>query len=406
MKISILTYGFSGWGGGIDFIRHMLTFLDESQKSEIGISKVLILPKDNMLGFVKKIAYPYRNLLKQLLKNEKLSWIKKRVYSQRYLQKTFSDFEQTTYIYFSGASFNSQLNSAVELGSDIVFPCIDVPPDNFRLPWIGYIADFQHLYYPQYFSASEINIRNRKFYNMLHQARHIIVYGRAVAMDAERFSPGYTAKIHVLPFCPTPQKEWLTSELDVRAKYEIQSEYFLISNQFWIHKDHATAFRAFAEYRKQGGNAVLICTGEISDYRFPQYFDELLDLLRNLGIYNVVKILGHIPKADQISLLKNSLAVIQTTLFEGGPGGGASYDAVSLGVPVIASSIPINLEMNCGDITFFEAGNHRELSRAMVASNFNKAEKKTNDELIAEGFERKLIIANSLLTIIKQASDR
>ena len=50
-----------------------------------------------------------------------------------------------------------------------------------------------------------------------------------------------------------------------------------------------------------------------------------------LGINDDVEIVGHIPKLDQIALLKNSIAVIQPTLFEGGPGGGSAYDAISLG---------------------------------------------------------------------------
>lgn len=45
-------------------------------------------------------------------------------------------------------------------------------------------------------------------------------------------------------------------------------------------------------------------------------------LAKKLGIESKIKILGHIPKLEQIELIKNCIAVIQPTLFEGGPGGG------------------------------------------------------------------------------------
>lgn len=403
MKIGILTYGFSGWGGGIDFIRHMLTFLDEAHKSGGQVSTVLILPKDSFLDVLIKKLYPFRNLLKQLLKKEKLSWRGMPTYSQAYLLQTFSEFIENTEIAISGSSYNAQLNDAIKLGVDIVFPCIKVPPKNFKLPWIGYIPDFQHLYLPNFFTKLEIESRNIAFANMLHSAQNIIVYGKEVILDADRFYPGHTAKLHALPFCPCPQKEWVYSSLDVREEYGINSPYFLISNQFWVHKDHGTAFRAFAKYCQEHGSADLVCTGEVCDYRFPAYAGELFSLLDSLGISKRVKILGHIPKIHQISLLKNSLAVVQATLFEGGPGGGSSYDAVSLGVPVIASNIAINLEIDCGDIVFFKAGNFQDLSRAMHSITQNAFSKKSNDELWKEGVERKCIISNALLDILKRA---
>ena len=74
------------------------------------------------------------------------------------------------------------------------------------------------------------------------------------------------------PFAPCAQLDWLKNDLDVRDLYKIELLYFLISNQFWRHKDHETAFKAFAKYRANGGNAILVCTGGIDDYRSPGYF--------------------------------------------------------------------------------------------------------------------------------------
>jgi hypothetical protein len=60
---------------------------------------------------------------------------------------------------------------------------------------------------------------------------------------------------------------------------------------------------------------------------------------------------GVIPKRHQVELVKGATALIQPTLFEGGPGG--------LSVPlhdtlVLDSDIPVNREIRSDDVLFFE----------------------------------------------------
>ncbi|MGK7630644.1 glycosyltransferase, partial [Salmonella enterica] len=143
----------------------------------------------------------------------------------------------------------------------------------------------------------------------------------------KKFVGDFSANLHALPFSPCPELNWLNDNSDLIDKYAIDKDYFIICNQFWKHKDHSTAFKAFKKYIEINPDVYLVCTGATQDYRFPGYFDELMCLLKKLGISEKVKILGHIPKLEQIELIKNSIAVIQPTLFEGGPGGGITFDA-------------------------------------------------------------------------------
>jgi glycosyltransferase involved in cell wall biosynthesis len=224
---------------------------------------------------------------------------------------------------------------------------------------------------------------------ILNEAKHIVTYSQDTINDIKRFYPGTSVALHPLPFSPFPEKEWLHSNLDVREKYKLSARYFMISNQFWVHKDHETAFRAYAMYVEEGGKAKLVCTGGTTDFRDPMHFRKLQIILNDLGIADSVYILGHIPKIDQIALLKNSLGIIQPTLFEGGPGGGSSHDALSMGVPVIASNIPINLEMKCGGVSFFNAGDFMDLSKKMQSLELSGYISMTPDELWDIGNENK-----------------
>mgnify|MGYP001373869249 CR=1 FL=1 len=55
--------------------------------------------------------------------------------------------------------------------------------------------------------------------------------------------------------------------------------------------------------------------------------------------------MGLVNKKTQIALLKNARALIQPSLFEGGPGGGSCRDAISLDLEIFASDIEINREL-------------------------------------------------------------
>jgi glycosyltransferase involved in cell wall biosynthesis len=404
IKVGLLTHPFSRWGGGVDFIRHMLSFLDEEQKHNAEISKILVLSKEDYLVKFKHFIYPFRQLFKQLAKKDRLRWNKRPGFSRDYLENTFLKFHSTTEIKISGSSLRSQLSAAKLAKADIIMPCLEIPPISYKLPWIGYLGDFQHCEMPYFFTDKEIRRRNLEFKMMLNTAKHIIVYSKSVVMNASKFYPGHSAKLHPLPFCPCPQDEWLLSTLDVRDSYQINQNYFLICNQFWQHKDHATAFRAFAQYYASGGDALLVCTGETADYRYPEHFSNMLTLISQLGVKDRIRVLGHISKEHQISLMKNAQAVIQPTLYEGGPGGGSTYDAIALGVRVIVSNIPINLEVNCGDVTFFHAGDSIDLAKAMGSKKFKElGERESNQILFERGLIQRRIAGKFLKDVLYEA---
>jgi glycosyltransferase involved in cell wall biosynthesis len=365
IKIAIITHGLTEWGGGVDLIRHLASFIGSGSIDKVN---ALILPSKDGAYYLKSFLYSLREFARQLLTRRPLKWINRPVISSAELRGLKNEFEDNFDVVEGGSSFLTQLVAAQKYQADIIFPCVRVPPKSKRqIPWVGYVLDFQHLYFPQFFSHKELEQRNFGLIQMLNEAKHIVTYSQATIYDIRKFFPGTLACLHSIPFSPFPEREWLDSNLDIREEYGIFSSYFMISNQFWVHKDHKTAFIAYKRYVKLGGKAKLVCTGATSDFRAPQHFQSMKNLLQDLGIANSVYILGHIPKINQIALLKKSLGIIQPTLFEGGPGGGSSCDAISLGVPVIASNIPINMEMQCGKVDFFKSQDPDDLSEKMMS---------------------------------------
>ena len=113
-------------------------------------------------------------------------------------------------------------------------------------------------------------------------------------------------------------------------------------------------FEAFSKFVKSKKNYQLVCTGDITDTRDPYYFGYLQRKYKNLINSNKIKILGLISRADQLNLLKNAKAVIQPTLYEGGPGGFSSYEAIAYPKPLILSNISINREIKYKKAKFFD----------------------------------------------------
>jgi len=278
---------------------------------------------------------------------------------------------------------------------------------NFPFPWVGYIYDFQHKYFPEYFDADTCLQRDIQFARMLREAKSIIVNARAVKDDIEKFFPYHDSEVFNLPFSAAPVSGWLESaDLGIQERYDLPERYCLISNQFWIHKSHITAFRALAmlSQMKDCDDLHIVCTGKMEDYRFPKHIDELRKSVRDLGIEDKVHFLGHIPKKDQVAIMKNSIAVLQPTLFEGGPGGGSIYDAVSLGVPAILSDIRVNLEIKDEkNIFYFKAGSEYDLVSALKRLLSIQIQKPTKKELVLSGEKRKRLVGERLLSAARTA---
>ncbi|MEI3801763.1 MULTISPECIES: glycosyltransferase [unclassified Chitinophaga] len=351
-KIGIHAAGFIGWGGGIDFLRMIIRGILSTKKYEV----IVLLP--DRLTFKDKIK---RSLSRFSLTANKNT--PRQFSDQRNLFREFSPEAVSI-------SYKKSLKNAVKRHHiDLLIPCIEVVNPDIDIPWVGYIYDFQHEYLTQFFTPEEIKHRQIQFGNTVHTAKNVIVNSYAVKKDIEKFYPDSIAKVTNLPFTPLFNRQLLSSNFtEIKNRYALPDKYFIISNQFWIHKSHITAFRALQILHSISNERVaIVCTGDTGDSRRADYFDSLKKEIRDLGIEDKIFFLGYISKPDQIQLLLHSVALIQPTLFEGGPGGGATYDAIAFSKPAIISDIDINKEINDPLVTFFQVNNHADLADKMKA---------------------------------------
>jgi glycosyltransferase involved in cell wall biosynthesis len=396
MKVGILGNGFIEWGGGIDFLRSVT---DSLLVADPNIELHFLFPIE---GPRYQTRVQLRRLKRVVYKGLGISYADNKTRNWRHLDELVSSMGGKSYAHRIDTGMGALRRASQKYQLDVLLPSIS-PLKNQTVPWIGYLYDYQHAYYPEFFTPEEIANRNAQFQDMLASASHVIVNAQAVADDIKRFNPEHQAEIIALPFSAAPNPKWLELGPADLEKHGITCPYFIISNQFWQHKDHITAWHALALVLRQNPEVQLVCTGETHDHRNPNYFISLMKLADELGIQRHLRILGLLAKHEQICLLRNSVALIQPTLFEGGPGGGAVFDAVSLGVPCIVSNIKVNLELNESFINFFKAGDSMSLADKMLKllnENHKKECINSAEHLVTLGASRRHLCGNLLLSTI------
>ncbi|PZP27308.1 MAG: hypothetical protein DI603_22335 [Roseateles depolymerans] len=396
-RVGILAHGFIDWGGGLDFLRLIIGSLAVSEKAP---ELHLLLPTRGPRLMARRLLNQVKFTARKLQGRP----MQRAVTPDAAILAEFARSSGVALHVHQIDSGSAAIQTAVRrLKLDAVLPAsqvFDLP----ATPWLGYIADLQHAHLPQFFAPEDIDVRNKAYQSMLEHAPSVIVNARAVAHDIARLFPEARARVVALPFSAAPRPEWLEWNEVPLERYGIESPYFIISNQFWQHKDHLTAFRALALLGESSREVQLVCTGEPHDFRNPDHFPMLMREAASLGIKDRLRVLGLIPKRDQIALMRASLAVVQPTLFEGGPGGGAVFDAVALGIPAIVSDIPVNREIDEPNVSFFHVSEPTSLAERMQARlRQGPAPASTASELLANGLRRRRACGDTLLAALAEA---
>lgn len=352
IRVAMMADVMMNWGGGLDNLRWYANGLAAVAKQK-NLRLFILIPK----RFTR-----LRSLVKRAL------GIKSTQPSMQVVLDALAYIRGEVEIVFYRPTRGSLLRTLRRIRADVVGPSMTPLGADFPYPWLGYMTDYQHKHFPHFFTPRICAERDADFHRMLQEARAVVVNAHEIGNDIERFHPDHRAQVFTLPFAPLPLPAWFQEPAEsVREKYQLAEKYFLISNQFFIHKSHLTAFKALAKLDEWADLAgmQIVCTGLMEDARFPQYASELRQQVAELKLTDRIRFLGHIPKQDQIQIMRHAIAVLQPTLYEGGPGGGSVYDAVAVGVPAIVSDIPVNREIENEDVVFFKAESPEDMASKM-----------------------------------------
>jgi glycosyltransferase involved in cell wall biosynthesis len=251
-----------------------------------------------------------------------------------------------------------------QAGIDVLFTGKGVGKD-FKLPTLMWIPDLQHLHLPHMFTEDDRKQRDKRYKEWIEQATTVVVSSENALHDVQTFAPQHLKKVRVLNFvAQVDPKIYQTDPLSVAQKYHLPERYFYLPNQFWQHKNHRIVIEALKLIKQSHPQICVVCSGNTYDYRHPKYFNELLQLIAEYGVHEQFRVLGMIPFEDIFPLIRQSVAVLQPSLFEGWST--TVEETKSIGKTLILSDIAVHREQNPPKAYYFNPTNADELAQVLI----------------------------------------
>lgn len=344
MRVACTLIGDAGWIGGAQYQRHLLSALrmDGSSSIEPILFAGLADPAreiDALRPYVSEV------IADPLFDKWTPSWVTRQLLtmiSQRdhRAEKLFKK-HRVDVVFFSGF-FGTQ----------------------FSIPIVNWIADFQHVRMPEMFSAKERMMRNFMFRTWARTAKRLILSSESAKKDFEAFLPAYIDRVDVLRFsAQIPQEIYDARPLEELRSYGLPEKFFHLPNQFWKHKNHYTVIRALEILKKSNRKVLVVCTGKEADYRHPDHFHFIQDEIAKRGVGDQIFLAGLVPLRHLYLFIRQSIAVINPSLFEGWST--TVEEAKALGKPALVSDIPVHREQNPPGGIYFDPQDPGDIAEKM-----------------------------------------
>ncbi len=336
--IGLVAVGGPGWMGGVNYVRHLAAAVAAAAPGH----RVSFVCGDAILPHWREASPLVRVATKPSFLSKITGQSAERL--RRPLARAGIDF---LYPLTYDNSYNLGLDFPVgrQLGS---------------ASWAGWIPDFQHRYLPELFSPEERERRDINIERLAKEASRVVLSSENAAADFAGFYPAQQGKAEVLPFATTPFD--LPENDD--ALVDAPERFFLICNQFWKHKNHLLVFEALRILNGRNVHPVVLCTGQVDDFRDRAFAGKIHEALRENGLRDCVSVLGLVPRARQIALMRRTIAIIQPSLFEGWST--VVEDARVLGRPCLLSDLGVHREQNPPGACFFAPRSAEALADLMA----------------------------------------
>jgi glycosyltransferase involved in cell wall biosynthesis len=323
-----------------------LAILPDEKKPEV---YVFVSP-DAPVNDIRAIDYPYLNVLPiKYLPQWKRAI--NRIYRKLSAGPKFSFFTPKT---FCGEPLDGVLS--------LVIPSEDIATKK-QLIWI---ADLQIYHLPQHFTPEEIAINKALEVRTVKGRHDIVLCSQWVIDDFNKIFEGHHCKTHRLRFA-TIHPDYSRVEFEeVKKKYNITQPYFMVSNQFWVHKNHMAVLTAVNRLKTEFPDILCVISGntKITNAKTRDYIEGIQHYIKDNTLDEQVRLLGLIPREEQLCLLKNCMAIIQPSFFESW--NTTVEDAKLLRKFIILSDLEVHREQIRDNVYFFDPNKIDELVTCMT----------------------------------------
>lgn len=247
---------------------------------------------------------------------------------------------------------------------DILYPFFDCE-ESFTLKCRYYWKpDFQEMYFPQYISQDEYDYVVAQMKRIASNPDYTLVLSSEDAFhDYQKFFGPLRNKVKILRFISLlPETSSLNPEA-ILSKYGINKKYFVVSNQFWPHKNHRLVLEAIHRIKDRHPDFEVVFTGKQSSYRDKAYFSKLQNYIQLENLESYVRFTGFVPREEQLVIMKKAISIIQPSLFEGWST--VIEDCKAMGQFLLASDLSVNKEQVHTNTLFFDRHSSEDLAHLM-----------------------------------------
>ena len=343
----------ANWIGGTYYWLNWVNVLNVLPDAEKPILTIICKNRRDFAFVQSETKYPYLlykrdkssySLLQKALNAITLRLIHKRVF----VSKLKGDFDAVL-----PASIESEYLSSI--------------PDEKKINWF---PDFQYAHFPELYTPKTLTDAQCCAVHAAYMSNKLMLSSEDAKRDFISLFPASKAKVYVQHFTVTHPDISNVDKERVLFKYGIDRPYYYSPNQYWAHKNHMVVIKAVEQLVKDVGKDILVLfSGKEWDDRNPEYVRNIKQYVSDRGLCNYIKFLGFIERKEQLLIMKEAIAVIQPSLFEGWST--VIEDAKALNKYVIASRIPVNqeqLNMNC---CFFDPISPIELATIIKHKHFD-----------------------------------
>ena len=267
---------------------------------------------------------------------------------------------------FDSRYFNSHLTRAFLLGKnraaerefvrhaiDAVFEPAVFYGWRFSIPTIAWMPDFQHRNLPQHFRKTTYLKREIRWRMQVASGRHMLLSSEDARRDCETFYPASRGKTSVVRFAVMPRPDALALDpAAIASRYGLPRQYYFLPNQFWRHKNHSLVIKALAALKERGVDITVAVSGRKQDPYNRDHYSQIESMIESFGVGRNFRVLGMIPYAHLIALMRGCQALINPSLCEGWST--TVEEAKSLGVPMILSDLSVHREQASPNTEFFD----------------------------------------------------
>jgi len=310
------------WMGGVNYFRNLISNVNgrEYRKCEI----ILIAGKNADVCGLDEFAETIRT---RLLDPGTIAW-NMRKFLQRFFQRDILLYALLKKYHIQALTHSSYLWK----GSDIP-----------SMPWI---PDFQSQHLPEIFGKKAVQKLKIMHARLFKHSDAVLLSSDAAKDDAFLFFSECLNKCYVLKFSvPINLKNCdLKTKDEVVKKFHLPAtDWFYLPNQFWVHKNHKLVIQALGILKKENKTVPLVvATGNTKDPKRIEYFNELMDDIQAQGLADHFIVLGMVAYPDLLALMRDSVAVVNPSQFEGWST--TVEEAKSMGKMVFMSNIDVHRE--------------------------------------------------------------